>query len=179
VLNTEKLTIVRNLPDNIEHQRKLLTFTAWYAIIKNNLFPGEDMLCILEWDVDIPAIETFSRITQDVGVFFVDDGTNFMNDVNARVLHNYLVLKGISYPNVRSAWGCTSNYVMRRNILKSFVDFYYPSCIEHIQSFDNAKLSWYHERIFWIFLTHTCPSKICIPGAKHIQSGSHQLTFNR
>jgi len=32
------LTIVRNLPYNIEEEKSLLTFTAWYAIIKNDLF---------------------------------------------------------------------------------------------------------------------------------------------
>ena len=33
-----RITIARNLPNNIESEKELLTFTAWYAIVKNNLF---------------------------------------------------------------------------------------------------------------------------------------------
>jgi hypothetical protein len=45
------LTIVRNLPYNIEEEKSLLTFTAWYAIIKNDLFKDHEYLCLLEYDV--------------------------------------------------------------------------------------------------------------------------------
>lgn len=45
------IIIARDLPNNIEHEKKLLTFTAWYLIVKNNLFLEYDYVCILEYDV--------------------------------------------------------------------------------------------------------------------------------
>ena len=45
--------IVRDLQDNIEYEKSLLTFTAWYAIIKNDLFKDDEHLCLLEYDVKL------------------------------------------------------------------------------------------------------------------------------
>jgi hypothetical protein len=50
-IKNKRLIILRNLEFNIEKEKDLLTFTAWYAIIKNNLFTKYDYICILEYDV--------------------------------------------------------------------------------------------------------------------------------
>ena len=49
--NNKRITIAKNLPNNIENEKDLLTFTAWYAIVKNNLFSEYKYICILEYDV--------------------------------------------------------------------------------------------------------------------------------
>ena len=79
--SSEKIIIVRDLLDNIEDEKKLLTFTAWYAIVKNNLFLDEKHICIVEWDTFLPNLKDID-FTEDIYSFFYDDGRNFRNDIN-------------------------------------------------------------------------------------------------
>ena len=51
--DNKKIIIARLYDNNIEHEQKLLTFTAWYLIIKNNLFKEYTHICLLEYDVII------------------------------------------------------------------------------------------------------------------------------
>jgi hypothetical protein len=66
-LNVPKIIIARNLKNNIEYEPKLLTFTAWYAITKNNLFLDCKYLCIFEYDVVIKD-NFYSKIAQHFDV---------------------------------------------------------------------------------------------------------------
>jgi hypothetical protein len=50
-----KIIITKDLKNNIENENKLLTFTAWYAIIKNNLFTDFSHICLLEYDISLCA----------------------------------------------------------------------------------------------------------------------------
>ena len=53
-----KIIISRDLAINIEDKPKLLTFTAWYAISKNQLFLEYDYICLFEYDVNLePNLE--------------------------------------------------------------------------------------------------------------------------
>ena len=172
--NSDRIIITRNLPDNIEFERKLLTFTVWYAIIKNKLFLDETHLCIVEWDTDIPSL-THYNITEDIGAFFIDHNKRFSTDVNYTILLDFIKRKDIVYDNPNSPWNCTTNYIIKRTLLEKFVDFYYPDCIAYIKSRDEATFSWYHERIFWIFLVETKASILQIPGATHWFQRSHVM----
>ena len=51
ILNDPNIIIANTLLNNIENEPKLLTFTVWYCIIKNNLFNEYQYICIFEWDV--------------------------------------------------------------------------------------------------------------------------------
>jgi len=53
LVNHPKILIARDYDNNIEHENKLLTFTAWYLIVKNNLFVNAEYICVLEYDVTI------------------------------------------------------------------------------------------------------------------------------
>ena len=177
VRDPARTIIVRDLPHNIEQERKLLTFTAWYAIIKNNLFPHDSHLCILEWDVSLNNT-SFGRSSADIVSFLVDNGLCFCNDINVNVLQSYLEHKGLTYSELQRPWVSTTNHCIRRSILAEFVDWYYPSCMEILAQQDRSKLSWYHERLFWIFIQSKQYSIHIANSITHIQAGSHQNSFN-
>lgn len=166
---------VRDLPNNIEHEKKLLTFTAWYAIIKNDLFLNDEHLCVLEWDCTIPKLDSFNP-ENDIGAFFYNDGQAFQTDINKDVFINFLKNKKLKYENFSMGWNLSTNYIIRRSVLADFVDFYYPSCIDDIQAYDRKKISWYHERIFWVYI-YLYKLKIqTINGAIHIAAQSHIIS---
>ena len=60
----------------------------------------------------------------------------------------------------------------KRNILSDFVVWYYPTCL-NIKLLDYNKLSWYHERLFYIFIEHNKLNYTYMKGLKHIQLNSH------
>jgi hypothetical protein len=171
----ERLIIARNLKDNIEHERKLLTFTAWYAIVKNNLFPESDIMCILEWDAVL--VNSIPEIRQDIGILKTDPGYNFFTDIRPDVLVNYLMSKQLPVNRPGEEWACTTNFILRRHVIEKFVDLYYPSSILEIKQQDFRKLSWYHERVFSMFIRTRNFTTIKLPIITHYQSNSH-LEFN-
>lgn len=171
--NNSKIIVARDLPNNIEFERKLLTFTVWYAIVKNKLFLNEKHLCILEWDINIPSLTKYHNMTEDIGAFINNSGLQFPTDINYSVFLDFIKNKNIIYDTPTRPWTCTTNYIIKRTLLEKFVDFYYPDCITHIKSRDIKQFSWYHERIFWVFLVENKASILRIPGATHLQKGSH------
>jgi len=167
-----RLIILRDLPFNIEYERKLLTFTAWYAIVKNNLFSDKEKLCIVEWDITLPEIP---EISTDIASFVQDKG-HFYCNVNSGILDTYLHDK-LGYKFVDQVWACTTNYILSRHVLIKFVEFY-ESTYSQIKNLDLRNLSWYHERIFWGFIDTHKFSITHITGAHHRQANTHS-SFNR
>jgi hypothetical protein len=177
-IDDPNVIIARNLMHNIEDQPKLLTFTAWYLIIKNDLFLEYEYICLLEYDVYFK--ETFednlNKICKigraDVVSFkILNDGTDFLTDINPNVLNKYLISKKINY-NAKNQWFPTTNACIKRSILADFVDWYYPSCLE-IKKDDYKKLSWYHERLFNVYIQHKKYLIRLLPEVSHIQLNSH------
>ena len=165
----DKLTVVRNLPFNIEEERKLLTFTAWYAIIKNDLFSDTDILCLLEWDATLTA--SIPDITYDV-VFLMSFSDYFLNDISPNILTKYLGDRGLYINKPGEIWGSSTNVILRRHVLKKFVDLYYPSCIVELKK-DIYNFSYYHERVFSMFVKTNKFFTIILPIVLHLQSNSH------
>ena len=149
------VTVARNLPNNIEIEKYLLTFTAWYAIVKNNLFLEYDYVCVLEYDVHLEdnfeseLIRLCENKVYDT-ISFILVSFAFNCDIKENVMSFFLNKKGISYKNL-GTWFATTNHCLKRNHLIEFVDWYYPDCLE-IKKMDPAKISWYHERIFNSFM---------------------------
>lgn len=181
-----KLIVARELENNIEHEKKLLTFTAWYAISKNNLFSEYDYVCILEYDAII--VNDFENIvlneckTKEYTVYsFIDhyvDG--IYTDIDCNILRNYLTQQNIDphFENYISYWGSSSNQCVRRNFLCEFVDFYYNS-YSFIKNEHYSNLSWYHERVFMIYLLNKRINyKLLRNILSHSQSNSHNYGYN-
>jgi hypothetical protein len=153
-----KLIIARNLENNIEYEPRLLTFTAWYAIVKNDLFMDYSYLCILEYDVLI--VDSFEKCVKDeiikqsniINLSFLID-LNLLMAVDQKLIEDFLVLKDID-PQILSQikhWGCSTNQCIHRDVLKDFVEWYSDS-YSLIKKRDSKEFSFYHERLFMIYL---------------------------
>jgi hypothetical protein len=179
-LYRDKVILVRELPDHIEHLPKLLTFTAWYAIVKNKLFLGYDHLCLLEWDVILK--DDFELLLQEkcnegheVISFYEAGIGDLLGGIHTTVLFKYLKEKGCQLNDIYSIkkWGVQSNQCLRRSLLNDFVEWYYPSCIM-ILELDPALTSWYHERIFMIYLNHRSIEYTAYRILDHLSRNSHR-----
>ena len=174
-----KIIIARDLEDNIEMEWNLLTFTAWYAIIKNNLFIEYKYLCIIEYDVMLHRFEEIlyneCNHDHDIISFFQSNLDGLMTDINYNVCIEYLKLKHLSKENFDlNIWSCSTNHCIKRTIVNDFVNWYYPSCL-FIKEKDYKKLGYYHERLFAIYCNHKKYSNYIISGIiQHLQLISHK-----
>jgi hypothetical protein len=175
-----KIIIARELTNNIEIEWNLLTFTAWYAIIKNNLFIDYDYLCILEYDVILNNFETtlHNRCKENPDIIsFIPSGANtLLYDINYSVCIDYLIHQKMSKQDFHNVtiWGCTTNHCMKRSIVEDFVNWYYPSCL-FIKDKHFAKLGYYHERLFAIYCFYKKYNHVFINGIlRHLQLISHK-----
>lgn len=185
-LNNEKIIIARNLENNIEYEKKLLTFTAWYAISKNNLFKDYEYICILEYDTCLDEnfennLKEQCKLNQYNVITFNESNNHHLINVDAdeNILKEFLSLKDIdgNILNEINSWGCSSNQCITRMILDDFVDWYCPSYL-FIKEKHFSKLSYYHERLFMIYLKSICIDYIKINGLSHSQSRSHGDGYN-
>lgn len=171
-----RIIVVRNLPNNIEKEKDLLTFTAWYAIIKNDLFLNYEYICILEYDVQLkPNFESelISKCNMkkyDV-ISFIQMDSYFWWDVKENIM-NYFLNKKEMQLNVPDTWFPTTNHCLKRTHLADFVDWYYPDCLD-IKKLDPTKISWYHERIFALFTNAYSYKTYHLNLLSHFFSNSH------
>jgi hypothetical protein len=173
------IVVVRDLPFNIEDKWRLLTFTAWYAVIKNNLYVDYDRLCILEYDAHITS-ETFCQQVIDAArnaivVGFLLDRTHFHVDIRPDILANYLVSKGINSGSYGKSfqWLSSTNLCAERSFFADFVDWY---DYEYFIFNDDSNLSYYHERLVAVFTKHKNLTTACVKNViTHDQSNSHRV----
>jgi hypothetical protein len=155
--NNNRITVVRNLPNNIENEKDLLTFTAWYAIVKNDLFVDYNYICILEYDVhleknyELELNENCENNLLDC-ISFIHVNHSFDVDINKDVFANFMNKKELPFKILNEkGWYSTTNHCLKRKVLIDFVDWYYPDCLD-IKKLDPIKFSWYHERLFASFM---------------------------
>ena len=166
--------IVRDLQDNIEYEKSLLTFTAWYAIIKNDLFKDDEHLCLLEYDVKLSENfkETLSSLKHlDVISFIKGYEVSYKTDIKTTILYKFIESKGEKLYNITD-WYSTTNHCIKRTILKDFVDWYYPDYLQ-IKNAHSKKLAFYHERLFYYYIQLKNLKNVYMEGLEHFQSNSH------
>lgn len=152
-VENDRIIVCRNLPNNIENEKKLLTFTAWYAIIKNNLFTDYNYLCLLEYDVKLldtfyTSVENVCKSKQpDIISFHYGSTNNFTQVISTNIIKKYTNFDVYN----EMYWYYTTNQCVRYDIVRQFVDYYYPLCLE-IKKDDLFRLSWYHETCLSIFI---------------------------
>lgn len=178
--NNPNIIIAKELVNNIETEWKLLTFTAWYAIIKNNLFIEYEYICILEYDVILNDFENqlykTCKKSHDLISFIASEKKFLKIDINYEVCINYLIKNGFSeYDyNILNVWASSTNHCIKRPILEDFVNWYYPSCL-FIKDHDPKKLGYYHERIFAIYCFNKKYDHCYISNIlRHLQLVSHK-----
>ena len=180
------IIIAREQPDNIEHEKKLLTFTAWYLIIKNNLYKEYEYVCVLEYDVILEKnfeenlTNVLDKNIYDI-ISFKEGRSCFNMDINIKVLKEFLENKKkdyeLSYEKCRTMWYPSTNQCMNRKILNNFVDWYYPDYLQ-IKEQDLYSLSWYHERVFSVYIRINDLKVHILSGLGHFCKNSHQKGFN-
>jgi hypothetical protein len=184
--NNSNIIIARDLPYNIESEPKLLTFTAWYAIVKNRLFSGYQSVCLLEYDVILhhnfmSDLQSICHQAQEKVISFVTDvRAAFRLDTNKRTMASFLSLKNVSLQHYQLSsehWTPTTNHCLSHAILANFVDWYYPDCLA-IKRLHCEKFSWYHERLFNLYLQSIGIQPYFLPGLTHSISNSHSGIIN-
>ena len=179
-INHPNIIIARDLKHNIEHEPKLLTFTAWYAIIHNQLFTEYEHLCVLEYDVELDnnfEVNLMRICKQNIydNIGFTKACPHFLFvSVNIEYINNFFKKKRID-PHIlyeMKDWSCTTNQCIRRSVLHNFVNWYYPDCLL-IKQEDLNGFSWYHERIYSVYLNKMQHPYVYMDGLKHYAKGSH------
>ena len=168
-----RIIIARDLPDNIESKPKLLTFTVWYAIIKNDLFTDKKHICIVEHDVYNLPKQIFHENGVDVISFIPAEQRFFYCNISRFMFNKFLTHKKVNYVNNEN-WFSTSNHSMKREIIREFVDWYFPDCVTVIEPRDPRNFSFYHERLFWTFLKLRNYTSSFIRGVVHKERRSHR-----
>lgn len=154
--HNKKIMVAASFPDNIECEPQMISLSAWYAIIKNNLFKNRKYICMLEHDV-VLKLGFFERINElcieDAFpvVSFFSTTDNFMFDLKKTVFENFLIKKKLAEYPIHSVWNPTRNHCMQRNLMAEFIEWYYPDCLQ-IKKEDETKFAFYHERLFSVFL---------------------------
>ena len=181
--NHPRIIISRNLQNNIEKEKDLLTFTAWYAIVKNNLYMEYNYICILEYDVHLEdnfeseLIKNCKLNTFDL-ISFIFVHYAFFVDVKINIMDYFLNKQNLYLKDYNSlGWFATTNHCLRRDILIKFVDWYYPDCL-HVKRLDPNQISWYHERMFHCFIDGYSYKTYHLPLLSHTQSDSHNDMHN-
>ena len=182
------LIVARELPNNIESEKKLLTFTAWYAIIKNNLFTEYDYICILENDVLLSGtfmkdLQIATTASENDLITFCLGRSCFYVDIKINILEDCLKIKGLDFETMKSnlvkkGWYPSTNQCIKRNVLNDFIDWYYPFCL-YIKTKHEEKFSWYHERLFSVYLDSNDAKVKLMHGLQHLSNKSHEKTFNK
>ena len=83
----------------------------------------------------------------------------------------------LSYEKCRTMWYPSTNQCMNRKILNNFVDWYYPDYLQ-IKEQDLYSLSWYHERVFSVYIRINDLKVHILSGLGHFCKNSHQKGFN-
>jgi hypothetical protein len=172
------MLVARNYPNNIENEKRLLTFTAWYCIVKNKLFADKEYLTLLEYDVILD--DSFFSNMNDQCSKKVSDAFGFMYSpfcygwVERKPHYDvFLGKKNMKVPpNIYYDWFPTTNLCLRYDIIEQFVDWYYPDC-KILQESDPNFFSHYHERLTSYFVKEMGYKIIYTSGLKHLFSGSH------
>lgn len=178
-----RVIVLHNLEHNIEGYPKLLSFTAWYAIIKNNLFERFSHVCILEYDVLLSRgfIESVNaQVSQNVDCISfskLQNGLYFTSDIDMVQCNAFLDHKGLQSFSPKLTWYPTSNHCIKRDKLAKFVDWYFPDCLYFL---NGPSLSWYHERLFSVWLTHQGLQVVVLnKQLQHLSRNSHAIIQQR
>ena len=186
VKTNPNVIIAKSFSNNIEHEPKLLSFTAWYLIVKNELFLEYEYICLLEWDAftmfgfheNLTEIcstlkhdmVSFNKITSSGSIFWEVVPYIMMSFLKDKIDINKNQLNQLT-------WYHSSNQCVRRRLLTNFVDWYYPDCLQ-IKKMDITKFSYYHERLFSIYCIHNKYNVHVTSGITHESSFTHKNTCN-
>ncbi|TAK47638.1 MAG: hypothetical protein EPO23_11485 [Xanthobacteraceae bacterium] len=185
----KNVVIARELPDNIEPENFFVDFTAWYAIVRNDL-ADDAIVSLIQYDTAMTETfeaETVSTAAENPNCIlgYIPESTtdeNFLrNNMGAAPLTNALkdvygvsldeVMKNDVPGSAKRSWPATNNVCMTPGILRAFVDWFEPM-IGHIGNQPHAGHAF--ERSIKIFSQHAGIPIIYLPHVMtHFQVNSH------
>lgn len=124
---------LKNLSKNIEQHNTLLTFTAWYALAKND-FIDTDFVGIFEYDIDFHSPIDFDLKENTIYGFVQRSLPDNMFLDCVPFFKNMLSEKEKIVSLQKDFWLPTTNLVMPKQFLIDFVDWYMqfiPRIFEH------------------------------------------------
>jgi hypothetical protein len=141
---SDKVIIARNLPVNIEDKKNLLVYTAWYAIIENNL-ASEKYVRLLEYDtiisddIESRSITMIHQKESNIGVWghfpYHMNSYHFIQnpewieslDIAMKQVYNTSIQDLVQNSNkILDRWMGTSNILFKIEEMKAFVEWYKP-----------------------------------------------------
>lgn len=167
------------LPDNIERFDKLLTFTAWYALSRNNLINSE-YVGIFEYDCifhkDIFELER--ELDKNCIIGFNPRYTNehlYLNIIPE--FCNLLSKNEVKIAKRNSFWNATTNMILPVDFLDKFVSWYLGYVIKIL---NYQKVSHFHERAVNILVANMDMGyKFFEDYVEHQQLCSHKIELQR
>lgn len=191
ILDMDNVIIARNYPDNLESQKYLLSFTAWYLIVKNNLCLTSHLI-ILEYDSvlkDNFYNKTLEKIKQGYEALSYERCPAPVKEMiflasPMKILNSQLIkLANLEDFMNLTPWFHTTNQCMSLSLLKDFVNWFYELQFR-IQEYDFLHLSWYHERLYSMYLAKNKIKHDYLKGIvvhefseSHTLSGANSLTY--
>lgn len=166
----DKYHIAANLPRNLEHLPSLLTFTAWYAISKNQLY-DKYFVGIYEYDVKFTGKIPEDELWEDCISGFIK--RNLPDKLFLDVCPGIKNILGINSFN-QPFWNATSNFIMSYKFLTQFVNWYI-CLVPEILKYHNH--SHFHERMINIFAYEYGYFNKNLPILEHAQLNSHKQSL--
>jgi hypothetical protein len=168
--------ICEDLPDNIEQHKTLLTYTAWYAIIKNNLADFNEFVGIFEYDClfrnDVQLLDDKCEVNSIIG--FAPRPTNEPLYLNAIPDFTALLSEGeIQKAKDKSVWNASTNCIISVSFLDMFVRWF-GTFIPEILKYGNHPH--FHERAINICAANMeLDYKFFPQYIKHFEERSHKI----
>jgi hypothetical protein len=186
-LNNQTI-ICKHLKQNIEGYPNLCSFTAWYALARNNI-SIKNQICLLEYDAKLT--DRFYRYHENTVTNYINDQTIIAYSYT--LTDHYVFYKSTPWlelslmdtyginlndfiqdiKNQHPVWPTTTNMCMTKQTLERFVEWFLPMTI----LFREDPLgSYVHERAFFVFciLNNIEIKYIKNPVLSHNQQKSHQ-----
>lgn len=174
--------ICKNLEHNIEHYPYLCSFTAWYAISKNNITQS-DNISLIEYDSIIKSdlcasnmknneIICYSITLFDHYVFY--KSTPWLA-ISLKEIYGIDLQQFVdAYKHQYKFWPTTTNITLPKKILNEFVDWFLPMT----KIFRHDPFGAYvHERAFFIFCVLNQVNIRYMPNIlEHKQLASHGIS---
>ena len=158
--------------NNIEHYPSLLTFTAWYLLSKNDICKT-DYIGLFEYDVEFLSNPNDIELYKDT---IYGSMARNLPDKNGLYLESVpqfaklLTSKEIEIARKQPFWNATSNFIVHKEFLIKFVDWYMQFIPEILGL---KKHSHFHERAINVFAANNGYKNEYIPMIKHYQLCSH------
>jgi hypothetical protein len=186
----EDVVVVRRLPDNIEEHANLLSFTAWYAIARNDLAVTRHV-AILEYDVTISdAFEGRTLAALSAGHAIVGYVPSRLTDptflyatpwldqsiATAYGIDVYDVVRKHLVGGGADQWTGSTNHAMATKDLADFVEWFLP--LTPIFRHDPSGAA-VHERAISIYCLLQGIADTLVPGVlRHQMARSHGVTHD-